>query len=146
MEIREAMKIIEGELGKRVPIKAEWKSQLPPLLQTYQDISFPDAIIEEEWNSRFMPKVSELSQKYADKLQGKFGTYQKSYTNGRVAYELNLWQAPPTRILAMTTILMAWLGWILVTHNHPISLEQAKRQLEEAFREGKNIGQAGNIP
>jgi len=147
MEIRDAMRMIEEELGKRSPLKAEWKEQIPEFLHAYKkDISLPDCIVEDEWNSRFMLKLSELSKKYADELEEEFGKYEKGFVGGGLAYKLNLSQAPPIRIFALTTILTAWLGWILVTHNRPISPDNAKQKLEEAFEFGRNLALRNERP
>lgn len=146
MQIREAMKMIEMELGKRFLLKEDWKEQIPNFLHTHQCISLPDAIIEDEWNSRFMLRLSELSRQYAEELQQEFGKYGKAFVNGRLAYELNLWQAPPTRMLSLAIILSAWLGWILVTHGNPVPIDKAKQKLDEAFEFGKKIALRNQRP
>ena len=139
MEIREAINMIYTELGKRVPLKEEWKEQVPEFIHTYKDISFPDVIVEEEWNSRFMLKLSEISKQYAEELQKKYGKYQKPVTNGSLAYELNLWQAPPTRILSLVMILSASLGKILGSRDKRILPEDALQEIINIFEIGKNL-------
>ena len=78
VEIRAAMRSIEDELGKCFPLKEEWKEQIPQFLHTYKSISFPDAIVEDEWNHRFMLKLSEISRKYSARLQQEFGKYARA--------------------------------------------------------------------
>ena len=146
MKAREYMRRIEEELGKPFRVRSEWRSQLPILLREKDSITLPDFIVEDEWTTRFMKELSMLSKEYADELQQQVGTYRKDFIDGTLAYQLDLSQAPPTRMLSLACVLAGWLGWILVSHGYPVSVDEAKRMLQESFEFGRCLDAKGERP
>jgi len=93
-----------------------------------------------------MKELSMLSKQYADDLQRQVGAYRKDFEDGTIAYQLDLFKAPPTRMLSLACVLAGWLGCILVSHGYPVSVDEAKRMLQESFEFGRCLASKDERP
>jgi len=71
-------------------------------------INAPDGIREDLWFDVMIREINGISKDCAAELQKETNArWQKS------GYTLDLYQAPPTRLLALTIAMASWLGWIM---------------------------------
>ena len=125
MNYRIYMKRIESALGK---IKAADKVQEIP------------------WQEVVVRELSEISRDCAKELQT--GTGQIC---NKGDYELGLDEWPPTRILSLTLVLSAWLGWMMhekhgSNEEKPFSSRVCLRMIQEAFDYGVHLSVHKQIP
>ena len=69
--------------------------------------------------------------------QKKHGNH---YTNGTKAYDLDLREATPTRLVAQAIILSRWLGYRNEDNDQYLYEEEFEtgRRIDDAYQEGKN--------
>lgn len=122
---------------------------LRPYMQRIEDalgrIHAADRIEEGPWFEVVMRELDAISRDCAKEMQKEAGgTWNKG------AYQLDLHESPPTRLLALGIALSAWLGWVM-HEKHPgpsrtLSAEDSLRMVREAFEYGVILSKAGERP
>jgi len=109
------------------------------------EISAADRILEDPWATIFMRGLSELSREAAAELQAEVQT-----TWDKGSYQMDLHEAPPTRITALMIALAPWLGWIMhEKHGDGPNLFSAVDTLQRvnaAYDYGVNLSKNGERP
>ena len=98
----------------------------------------PDGIQEESWWNIVMKELDIISRECSKELQRETGQpYYKPDRN--LAYE----EAPPMRLLALTVVLSAWIGWVMTEkQGHPYSWNK----IEEAYNYGRQLSIDNQVP
>lgn len=97
-----------------------------------------DRIQEDSWFKIMMKELSELSKDAATELQNETNC---KWNKG--SYKLNLYEAPPMRLLALEIAIASWLGWIMHEKhgdgNDLFSTKDCWRRIEEAYLYGTEL-------
>ena len=74
--------------------------------------------------------------------------YLKPSSNGQPEYMLDLFEAPPMRLLAMGIVLAGWLGWVMrdkqPNENDVFSSNNCSRMIKDAFDYGVSLRAKGD--
>jgi hypothetical protein len=115
------------------------------------EIKAADKIDEVSWSYTVMNELNQMSFEYANELQTETGTaFRKPpRENAPEGYLLNLFEAPPSLILALEILIAAWLGW--VTHekegeNVPpqFTAEGCRKLIDDAYMYGVALSRKGD--
>jgi hypothetical protein len=115
------------------------------------EIRAADKIEEVSWSNTVVNELNQMSIECANELQTETRTaFRKPPREGvPEGYILNLFEAPPSRILALEILMAAWLGW--VTHEKEgekvppqFTAEGCRRLIDEAYMYGVNLSSRGD--
>ena len=123
MNYIEYMRIIENKLG---------------------EIKAADRIEEGPWYDVVIRELNKLSKQVAMELQEE----TKVIWN-KESYTLLLHESPPTRLLALESMLASWLGWIMNEKHGETGLfssEDCLKRIEEAYSFGVNLSKQNQCP
>jgi hypothetical protein len=130
MDYRKYMKRIELKIGE---IKAADK---------IEGVSWSDTVINE---------LNKMSIECANELQTETGVAFRKPPRDDVpeGYMLNLFEAPPSRILALEILMAAWLGWInhgKERENVPpqFTAEGCRKFIDDAYTYGVDLSKRGD--
>ena len=99
----------------------------------------PDKIHEEKWEEMVMRELSKISKDVAKELQNELNI---KWNKGN-GYLQELFEAPPTRLLALILFLAAWIGWIMNEKDKTelLTVDDCLQKIEEAVYYGKRISE-----
>ena len=117
-----------------------------------------DKIDEGPWWNSTMKELNQMSIESANELQhdidltlareNKQIKYLKPSRNGQPEYMLDLFEAPPMRLLAMGIVLAGWLGWVMrdkqPNENDVFSSNNCSRIIKDAFDYGVSLRAKGD--
>lgn len=100
-----------------------------------------DRIVEESWWAKVVKELNQMSLECVRDLQGEIG---QRWDKG--SYQIDLEEAPPTRLLALSVVINYWLGWVgneKGLNSPPIS---AWQRIQDAYQAGKELSEKGEVP
>jgi hypothetical protein len=115
------------------------------------EIKAADKIEEVSWSDTVVNELNKMSIECANELQTETGVaFRKpAREDAPEGYVLNLFEAPPSRILALEIFMAAWLGWI--THEKEgekvpplFTAEGCRKLIADAYMYGVDLSKKGD--
>jgi predicted DNA-binding transcriptional regulator len=102
------------------------------------DTNSADRIIAEPWFDVVIREINQISMEVAKEIQ-----QEVRIEIDKGSYNLQLHEAPFTRLLALEIVLSAWLGWILnekqPDKTKPLSAPECFKRIQSAYDYGQKL-------